>query len=657
MRPPATTHYLRPNHAEWTPRCVITLDSESRVVPGSDPEVLALRLWAATIEDRRPPKSGQQSVRHDWGHTTDELIETIEGWLKGRESAWIYAHNLSFDLVTTRFPLALVDHGWEITEAAVSGRAPWLRARKGKVSITMADSWSWLPMALETVGAALKIPKLPLPKPTDGDAEWLARCRRDVEILHTAIADLMNFWDRNNLGHWSLSGAGCGWNAYRHIKSFYKVTIEPSATGQVEDRTYIHGGRRGTWRVGHFMHGPYAEIDFTAAYPTIARDCALPTKRSYAFESLPIDSTALHSEHFDVAAKVRIRTDTPRWPVRIDGHNWHPTGHFWADLAGPEIREAIRLGCLEEVGTGRAHRMGYAMSEWATWVLKLQSGELDDSPPVARLAAKNWGRAVIGKFAARSYERTLLGPSPEPGWSYEQGWDQASGTKGGMVDIGGKRWWQSASAISENAYPAVTAWVESEVRVRLGRVIEAVGPDCVLQCDTDGMIVDMRIIGSLAAHGHLVAPSNLRGMARLQWVLNQLDPVIAPLTMRVKRRAPHVTIIGPQHTLFGGQRRFSGIPSDAIENEDKSLTIQTWPNLQWQMKHGSSAGYVRPTVKRTVRGPYATGWVTIEGRVIPPEAYIAADGTTRLLPWERTENRPPGAMLGADQHPGLANLW
>lgn len=656
-RPAPGVHYLRPNHADWTPKCVIYLDSETRSLPDREPEVMALRCWAATIEDRRPSKRGKQETRHGSGATTAELIAWLEDVLVGRDSVWLYAHNLSFDLVTTRLPLALVEAGWEITEAAVSGRAPWLRASKGGHVLTMTDSWSWLPTSLKGIGAAVGVRKPELPTDADEDSVWLHRCKTDVAILQAAISGLMDWWDRNQLGHWSLSGAGCGWNAYRHIKSMYRVTIDPTAEGQAEDRQYVHGGRRGTWRIGDMRAGPFVELDFVAAYPTIARDVALPIKRSRPFDSLPLDSHLLRSGQFDVAAHVRVRTDVPRWPVKVNRHTWYPTGEFWTYLAGPEIRDAHRLGCLLEIGPGRVHKMGYAMSEWATWCLAVQNGHLEDCPPVARLAAKNWGRAVIGKWASRSFERVQLGPSPEPGWSYEDGWDQASGTKGGMVDIGGKRWWQSASAVAENAYPAVLAWVESEVRVRLSRVIEAIGPGAVLQCDTDGLIVAMRTVGTRAARGHLVAPEGMSATARLVWVLDQIDPIVAPLTLRRKRTASHVTILGPQHTVVGGQRRFAGIPKDAKDQPDGSIKITTWPKLQWQMKNGSPEGYVRPEITRVIKGPYATGWVTARRTVIPVTAESREDRTTRILDWHHTEGKAKGDTLDSEQHPKLESLW
>ncbi len=122
-RPPVPVHYLRKNHAEWTPASVIFLDTEAVPIPNAVPEVLTLRLWAGKCVDRRARRNGKQEETKRWGLTAETLVEFINESTKGRPTLWLYAHNLSFDLVTTRLPLLLARDGWEITDVAVGGRA------------------------------------------------------------------------------------------------------------------------------------------------------------------------------------------------------------------------------------------------------------------------------------------------------------------------------------------------------------------------------------------------------------------------------------------------------------------------------------------------------------------------------------------------------
>lgn len=652
-KPPTPVHYLRANERDWTPPAVIFLDTETRLLDRPGDDVLALRCWVATYVDRRTAKKVEPRFESSWGERPNDLALWINRVTRNRETVWLYAHNLGFDLTTTRLPLWLVRHGWTITEASVGGKAPWLRMKRGSKVLTIVDSWSWLPVALEAIGEAVAVPKFDLPDDRDDLSLWRARCGWDVDILARAVLELMQWWQDNQLGNWTISGAGCGWNAYRHKPATSQVVIDPDPPKVAQDRLYVHGGRRGTWVIGDHRAGPFLELDFAAAYPQVAADMPHPIGRAATFDRLELTDECINSERWGITARVRIDTDSARFPVRIDGVTWYPVGQFWADLAGPDIAEAMRLGVLVEIGRGETHKLGRNMGEWGRWVLAVQRNEIEGTPAVARIAAKSWGRSVIGKWAARSFERTKLGPAPTSGWGYEESWDHVNQCQGGMVDLAGQRWWVSSAGDPDNAYPAVLAWVESEVRVRLGRVVAALGEGAILQCDTDGLIVAQRALGTKASRGHLVAPRGLDGQARVAWVLNCLHPITAPLNLRIKNRLGHVHVLGPQHVTADGQRRFAGLSRGALLGDDGRYHAKLWPSLQWQLANGSPAGYVRPSTAVIIKGPYPTGWILSDKRVVPVQTRIDVDGQTKIIPWHLTSYADAGIHRADIQHPSL----
>lgn len=646
-------HYLRGNKREYTPAAVIFADTETRTVEHEAGELLALRCWAATYHDRRTTRGAR--ARHDRAEGTDALAlaRQVHAWTTGRRSVWLFTHNLGFDLSTTRLPMLLCQLGWQVTDAAVGGKSPWFRLARRGHALTLVDAWSWLPYPLADIAARTGMTKPPLPADDDSPASWLARCWADVEILDTAMNDLLAWWDQHQRGNWSLTGPASGWNAMRHTPTPHRVTINPDPDQMAHDRSTVHGGRRGTWRIGEGGPGPFAELDFVAAYPTIAAHLPLPVRRAYAFNTLPADDYAVGADTWGITARCEINCDTARFPVRIGPQTWYPVGQYLADLAGPDIVEARRLGALVRIGPGWAHQLAPALAPWARWCLDTQHGAIPGTPVVAQLAAKQWGRAVIGKWSARGFDRVRLGLSPGRGWGYEPGRDATSGTPGGMVDLDGQRWWISEAGTPENSYPAIHAWVEAAVRVRLGRAIAALGEAAILQCDTDGMIVRTRLVGTPAAHGHLVAPAGLGPQARLTWCLDQIEPVISPLVLRVKSRPAHVHILGPQHVQTDAQRRFAGMPKSATETGPDTYTATMWPSLQWQLEHGSPAGYVRPRRTFHVSGPYPTGWILSDRTVVPVETTIDRSGQTVIVAWPRTRYAAAGLVAADVQHAAL----
>lgn len=658
MTTPTPVHYLRANERDYTPAAVIFADTETRPVTRQGREVLTLRLWSARYVDRRTRANrAPRDVTAD-GRTAAEFADWVAGCFKGRESITLYTHNLAFDVATTRLPMRLVAAGWETRAASLVGASPWFILSKARKTLRIANSVSWLPIPLEEVGVKIGHPKLPLPAPDAPEGEWLARCRGDVAILADAMLQLMDWWDRDRLGNWSMTGTACGWNAYRHRPAAWPVLIDPEPDKIAGDRLAVHGGRRGIWTVGEHGAGPFADLDFVAAYPTIAAHCPVPIARGYTFRSLPLDDRLVTSARYGIAAHVRLETDSARWPVRVGNQTWYPVGQFWADLAGEDIHEAHRLGALREIGPGAAHRVEPAMADWARWVLAVQHGQDSGAPAIAQPLAKAWGRSVLGRWAQRGHTRTMLGPAPGSGWGREEGWDHDTGTPGAIVDVAGIRYWVSNSGETDNAYPAIFAWIEAEVRARLGRVIDALGPRAVLQADTDGCLVAMRLVGTRAAGGTLQAPDGMTPEGRLNWCLAQLDPVTAPLELRIKATHSRVEVLGPQHLRLDSQRRFAGMPRTATETGPDTYTAHIWPGLEWQLEHGDAAGYVRPERTYTVHGPYPSGWITRGKRVVPPEARITATGDTELVPWSQTRYARAGITLADVQHPALeAIAW
>lgn len=649
-------HYLRPAVQTRTPARLYVLDTETAPVQTGEREVYGLRLWCSAVINRR--EHGART--HDWrwsdGTTAKGLAQSIDRAARRWGSLWVYAHNLGFDLATTRLPEHWVAMGWEVGDFALSGDTPWMKLRRGHNVLTVCDSVSLWRVPLALLGELVGHPKPPLPADDAPRGEWLRRCRGDVAVLGKALCQTMDWYDNAGPGTWSLSGPATGWGAMKARIPAKAVVIDPDPNKRALDRLTMYGGRRQVWRVGTFRGRRYLELDLVAAYPTMAGAISVPVARGVTFSHVPLDHKLWQDPTVGMAGACVVRTATPRYPLRFGDATFYPTGEFRTYLAGPELAEAHRRGDLVGVGAGQCHRVAPVLAEWSQWLAGVRNDETGRVPAVVQLAAKAWGRTVLGRWGAHSWTRTELGPAPDMRWRYEPGMVAGTGAPGGTVDLGGRRWWCEQADGAYDAYPAVTAWVESAVRVALGRLLDAIGPGAVVQCNTDGMIVAESALGAPGSGGTLRPPERLKGAERTRWCVNALSLAVAPLTVAVKRSTTNLTVIGPQHVIIGSQRKLSGIPADAEQDESMAYTFRSWPSLSWQLQDGDERGYTRPLVIRRVDGPYPAGWVLDDGSVHPPAVTITADGATRLLPWHMTPDRPAGRTLAGPQHPILDDL-
>lgn len=634
MRRPVPIHYLRPNETCWTPPALLCFDTETYSVMDGDYEVHSPRLWVARFTDRRAPSKVQPRDDYAHGETGEDLAHQIHAWCHYRTTIWAYAHNLHFDLCVSSLVPELGLLGWRVTDFAVDGAAPFVRFEAGQRHLTVCDSWSWLPTRLADIGNAVGVRKPPLPAQDDTHANWLHRCRSDVAILSAAMLTLMDWWDTADLGRWSITGGAAGWNVMRHVPTGRRILVDPAPAKVAADRAAIYGGRRGQWRAGKLPAGRYSELDLERAYTTVCKDFPLPYERMTAFSSLPTSHPWVTSDRYGVIAQVTVDTTVARWPVRIGRRVWYPAGRFTTTLASPEIAEAARLGCLVSIGPGHVHKLGYALRPWALWCLRAQADTTGAVPDVAKITLRHWGHTVIGKWAQRGFERVRLGDAPTAEWGFIDGWNHHAGVKASIVDFGGIRWQVSASGESDNSYPAILAFVESHVRVALGRALDVMGASLLVSCDTDGMLVNCR-------HPERVEAAALAAL---------------PFTLREKRHYRHVEVIGPQHAVLDGRRRFAGVPSSAEVQPDGTLHAWLWPKLAWQMTHSRTGTFTRPSQTYRIGGTYAPGWVLTDGTVRPVEARDGSDGYPAIVPWPQTGLAASGARLGPIQSPALTAL-
>lgn len=696
--PAAATHYLASNDSNWTPPAVITLDTETRVIQ-SYPEVQELRCWHVRADYRLGVRRLPAEHVEGGGTTAKDLAVRVDRWARRWDETWLYCHNLNFDLAVTKLPLLLSGLGWSTSDMAVDGASPWLILTRGTSKLVINDSHAIWPVPLAELAAAQQITKPPLPD-DDEPATWLARCAADTLILHTALLTVMDYHDANQLGRWALTGASTGWNTMRHLQAAktskrartarqrmglpavdpaaQPVVIDPDPDGLAHDRLAVYGGRRQTWRHGKLPAGQYAEIDFERAYQTIMANCALPRRRGRWFDSLPLDSRLIDDpvHQWGIIAEVELDTDTPRWPCRIavtpaelppgTAHDitgmpadsktrvFYPVGRFRTVLAGPDIAEARRLGCLKAVHRGQVHQLGYAVRPWASWSLAAQDDP--DTPAVVAMALKHQGRAVAGKWAQRSWTKTVIGLSTTYGWSYTDAYVNGSGARGAIIDMAGTKFLSVPDKDGDNAYPAVLAWIESHVRVALGRAIDTLGATAVIQCDTDGMITDVSRETIAPRMGKAAAEWRGSNRGGLPEALAAACEHTVPLRLRAKTIYRNIEIVGPQHLTLDGRKRWSGVPASAERQPDGSYQAWTWPKLAWQMNHGDPRGYTRIVQTYRLANSYAPGWLLADGTVAAPQARIAPSGATELVPWPHTRYAARGEHLAPNQPAVLAPL-
>ena len=651
-RRPVSGHMLRGNAREWSPPAVLFFDTESRWSEGPTGELHTLRLWSAYSIVRRDADGHAGRELRGSGTTVGELADFLVKAVRGIDTLWCFAHNLSFDLGLTRLPDELARRGWTPQAQSVNPTSPWLRLGLRSKRLTFCDSTTYLPRPLAVIGDEIGIPKLTLPDNSDSQADWQARCDRDVEILSAAVLALMDWWDRGRYGNWSITGPATGFNALRHRPDCPRVLVEHDPAQLAFEREAIYGGRRETFRVGDLGPGVYTDRDIHGAYPTVAASKALPRARAGTFSALTLDRYQHLPDNVGIIARCAVHNAGGHVPVRIEGEVWYPRGDAVTVLASPEIDHLIASGAKVKIGPGILYYLTTGYAGWANWCMAVADGNLPDTPAVARIAAKHWSRAVIGKFAAHTSVVEKLGQSWRPGWAAEEGIDLATGKSFCDVHLAGQRYRVSEGDFADNAFPAVFAFVESHTRVWLDQMIRELPGGEVVQCDTDGVLTAQWPDQSWQSIGAVIATRRWEDRKGVPEPAAVWADVRLGIDLRTKGRYESCELIGPQHLMLGETRRLAGVPRDAQTTDGVTFSGRSWPGVRWQLMQGLRSGYVRPRLSSTLRGPYCHRWVLADGSTMAVTTRVV-DRRTVIAPWH--ESAPPGhtAALATAQHEQL----
>ena len=627
-------HWLAPGGKTKTPRIIVTFDTETTERNEDKGSVQVLRCWHAIVRDRRPVSKARDGVRHHQGERATDLVAVVEAAAQRTSECWVIAHNVGFDLAVTSLPFILAEHGWAINGVHLGKEACWWSFTKGGHSIVITDSWSWLRCSLVDAAKDVKRRKVRLPADDDSLEAWHRRCRSDVEILDALMMEIMNWWDRSQLGVFGITGAACGWRTMRSMVKPKALLVGPDGERTAFERRAVFGGRKEVYGVGKF-HDPWiADYDFAGAYPTTTAACPLPSAPAKKWTTTAKLLRADPPPQRDYLAEVEITTHVPCAPVRIGHEVWWPVGTFRTVLAGPEIRYALTVADSVKVIHWEAYKTSYALAEWAAWCLKIQNAPESEVPPVVARVAKGWGRSVLGRFAARTSHVIATRPATHLGWHLETGHDLTTGAALEYLSMNGIEQTIAKDQDGNDVFPAVFAFVEAYTRVALARMMATRDPRNLLQCNTDGWW-EMRAVR-----------------------LNDHVPDNVPWPHRVVRKAlvKSLTVIGPNHVMTPNERRYAGVPSTALTTDNNSMVWRDWPGLRWQLEYGSLGEYHRPAREVTLAEHYARRWVLDTGETVPVTMTLNADHSPRIEPWVRSWGQLPDDVLAPYQVPTLVKV-
>lgn len=593
-------HKLTKNKTKQTPRNRIYFDSESRV----NPETLEHKPYlivACFIDSRYEKETWKEYLEGN----LNQFWADAAGAGSKKEAVTIYAHNAGYDLMVTGGITVLVSLGFVVTSFFEKGTTFIMRFRRykdnGQVdkTINLVSSTNYFTSSLAALGPVFGLEKLDYDYDGGSIEEAITYCRRDVEILKTAVETFISFVQAENLGCLAMTTPGQAFNAFRHrfMKSEIYLHSNPAAW-ELERESY-YGGRVECWQVGRFTSDSgFFGFDINSMYPYVMLKHAYPVKLLTVKKYISLEKIEKVLEAgFGICAEVAVKVEKPVFPVRVKGNLIFPVGEFRTFLTTPEIIYGLEQKLIKRVYKAAIYSMDKIFTDYVDYFYAKRLGAKKEGNKVYDMLYKLFLNSLYGKFGQKSDEWKRVGDAP--GDKVESGeiYNADTGEMTSYKIFGGSIFYQQEESESFNSFCAVAAHVTAYARMLLLSYIEMAGPENVYYMDTDSLFV------------------NAAGAARLE-AAGGIDPYRLG-AMKLEKQDKEILINTPKDYRFAGVVKLKGIKKNAQKlNPGEYLNIQ-WPRLFGQVRAGKITGFSNVRRIKVISGDYYKGWIKDNGQVIP----------------------------------------
>lgn len=433
---------------------------------------------------------------------------------------------------------------------------------------------------------------------TLGDPEKTAAERS--RLLHKFALDMVGVLSERKLGGLKDTAGSQSMASFRrrHIQSVIVCHTVPEAL-DLEGRCY-YGGRAEAHRIGN-VPGTVFHLDYRSLYPSVCRDTALPVRlRCHTYDPDP-DDAGRAAVLSNCAADVLLRTDGPDYPLRRGSIVVYPVGRFRTCLAGPELTHAVERSRVDR---------WYSLAEYdcepalRTYALEMDgircAADEQKNRPLAQWA-KSMGVCLPGKFAQRDRHWRIWGRCPPGGLFYDEWHKLGTSPPERWRTIAGVTQWEEVGGWSNDAVPAIAAWITSAARLKLLAAIEAAGWENVYYVDTDSVFTNKEGYERLLDFGNVA--SGQMGYLKLEGVYSNFE------------------VRGIKDYTADGRHVVSGLPKGSRDEpgDHDSYWWTPWIGLASRSHRRPTADAVLKHYKRVQ--PYRHGEILANGKVVPLQVW------------------------------------
>lgn len=585
---------LHKNHRVNFPRRMLFFDTETKKQIVGDTEKHRMDIAWSCYWRRRGGGDKDTETWKFW-EGTYPLAKYIEGLTHQKESLWVFAHNAFFDLQVSDFFYYFTKWGWVLDFVFDKGLTYILVIHKEKQSIKVVSTTNYFDTSLKEVGKLVNLEKLEVDFEKISREDLSTYCRRDVEIMMRALKLYFEFIRVNDLGKFGLTRASQAFNAYRHRFMNTKIYIHTNEKAVELERSAYMGGRVECFRFGEQKGGPFLSLDVNSMFPYIMKNVPLPVRLIDYRVGPPLHIIEAGLRKFCMVAHVSLDTNIPLYAVRRNFKVIFPTGRFKAYVCTPLLTEAMKRGHLIKIHCLSAYEVGTLFSEYVDFFYMLKQRYKKEGNAILEKTAKIFLNSLYGKFAQWSSLEERIEDKTCDGYYRLETLDLVTGETEIEYKLFNTIVRQWGKEPAKNSLIAISAHITEWARLILWNIIEGIGKNRVLYCDTDSIKIRKEF---------------------LPFVSYPIDPDKLG-SLKVEGEFKDFTIWGAKNYITEKERRIKGIPRSAEEIDEFTFKYPSFPKQATHMRHRIMRHHIVEQMIKEAKPRYDKGDVLPDGTTRP----------------------------------------
>lgn len=479
---------------------------------------------------------------------------------------WVFGHNIGYDLTLLSFWDWLPNSGATLVSCCLDDPPTIITLRWSRRLVKFLDVMNYWRLSIRDLASSNGHSFSEDPQRSGRQSSDAGNCQHDVEVIESCMLRLIAHLSETRCCSLRPTAASLSWAVWR--KSFQPKPLQVSL-GQRERylaRQAYFGGRVSAFALGSIketVHG----LDCNSMYPSVMKDELYPCRLlSHPCGVRPADLKAALKD-YDCVADVDLWPGQYPYPTRTAGGIDYVVGLRRAVLAGNELRLACSCADVRKVRDVYLYERADLFSSFVTHYYKAKQLAVATGNRADTMIYKMILNCLHGKFAQRGHKWQPDHETIARGY-YGYWWHKRRGS-GAPVryrSIAGVVERQEEAEQPKHCFPAISACITANARVRLESDIQLAGTHNVLYCDTDSL--------------HVVDD----GFARLGRSDRTGSDNLGRYRVVVTGADAHY--YGRQHYRIGDHHVCSSIKPDAVEISDGIYLQDAYQGVERVLENG-----------------------------------------------------------------------